>query len=282
MLNPKSYHRPTTLSEAAQLLHQSDSIALSGGALLLGTLDLPYAHVIDLQSVSELRGIDHIETGFRISGGITLNEIAALPGLHAVFRRALTRCIPLNIRNGTSLHDSLMLPESAMLAEWWAALAALDAQTHWHTAHGERVSYSIAELLAHWEEGGGTPGILTQIDLVMAKGYRHALGAAEVARTPADEPIVNAAVYVRLDAEATVDQLFGTLCGASSAPIALVTLPIDPHQPIADVKIEGLLAALPGQLSPQSDWRASADYRREMAVVCVRRALDECIGQFVE
>jgi carbon-monoxide dehydrogenase medium subunit len=281
MFNPQTYHRPTTLPEAAQLLRQADSIALSGGALLLGSLDLPYAHIVDLQALGELRGIDHAETGFRIGGGVTLSEIAALPGLHPVFRRALTRCIPLNIRNATSLHDSLTLPDSAMLAEWWAALAALDAQTHWHTAHEKRVSYSIAELLAHWEEGGGTPGILTQVDLMMAKGYRHALGAAHVSRTPADEPIVAAAVYVRLDAESTVDQLFGAVYGASNAPIALVTLPVEPHQPIADVRIDGLLTALPDQLSPQDDWRASADYRREMAVVCVRRALEECMSQFV-
>lgn len=279
MINPKTYHRPTTLAEAAQLLRQSDSIALAGGTLLLGRLDLPYAHIVDLQALGELRGIDHAESGFRLGGGVTLGEIAMLPGLHPVFQRALTRCVPLNIRNGTSLHDSLLLPESAILAEWWAALAALDAQTHWHTAHGERVSFSIAELLAHWEEGGGTPGILTQVDLIMAKEYRHALGAADVSRTPADEPIVAAAVYMRLDAEATVDQLYGAVYGASNAPIALVTLPVDPHQPIADVRIDALLATLPDQLSPEDDWRASADYRREMAVVCVRRALEECLAQ---
>ncbi len=279
MTNPKTYHRPTTLPEAAQLLMRADAVAISGGALLLSGIDLPYAQVIDLQALTELRGIDHVETGFRIGGGVTLSEIAALPGLHPVFRRALTRCIPLNIRNGTSLHDSLMLPDSAMLAEWWAALAALDAQTHWYTYNNQRVSFGIGELLSHWEEGGGTPGVLMQIDLMMAKGYRHALGATYVARTPADEPIVNAAIYLRLDAESTIDQLFAAVCGASSAPITLVTLPVDPFQHISKVDLSTLAASLPAQLEPVGDWRASADYRREMAVVCVRRALEECMEQ---
>lgn len=279
MTNPTTYHRPSTLAEAAQALAAPDSIALSGGALLLGSLDLPYAQIVDLQGITELRGIDLIETGCRIGGAVTLQEIAQLSGLDPVFQRALTRCIPLNIRCGTSLHDTLMLPESVMLREWWAALAALDARTHWQTSHNERVSFGITELMAHWEEGGGTPGILVQMDLVMEKGYRHALGASHVARTPADEPLVNAAVYMRLDAEATVDQLFGAVCGASSAPVTLVTLPIEPHLPIADIDVAALTASLEEQFDAQDDWLASAIYRRAMATVCVRRALHACMAQ---
>jgi CO/xanthine dehydrogenase FAD-binding subunit len=276
MTNPKTYQRPTTLHEAAQMLRQSDTIALCGGALLLGSLDLPYAHIIDLQAVPELQGVEQSQSGFRFGGGVMLNDVMAQHALHPVFLRALSRAIPLNIRNGTSLHDALTLPESVMLCEWWAALAALDAGTHWLTAQGERLSFTISELLAHWEEGGGNPGILTQLDIAMATGYRHALGAAHVSRTPSDEPIVNAAVYVRLDTEATVDQLFGAVCGASSAPVALITLPIEPHQPFAEIEIAAVVDGVSAQLEPIGDWRGSADYRREMAALCVRRALEEC------
>lgn len=277
MTNPKTYHRPKTLIDASRLTTQPGSIAITGGALTLSTLDIPFETVVDLQDIASLREISAEENGFIVGGGVTLGALVEQPGLDPVIRRALTRAIPLNVRNGLSIAESIHQLDTPMLREWLALLTALDVGTHWLTSQAVPVTYSMSELLAHLEAGGTLHSILQRLDLIAYRGHRQALGAAYVARTPSDIAIVNAAVYLRLDAEQTIDIAFAAVCGASPAPVSLISLAIDPSVPFSAIDSQAAVAMVDGYLDPVGDWHGSADYRREMAVVCVRRALEESL-----
>ncbi|MCC6612975.1 MAG: FAD binding domain-containing protein [Anaerolineae bacterium] len=277
MANPHTYLRPTTFEELLDFIRQPGSLVLAGGAVTLGALDVPYKTIIDLQGIPELHEVEIVAEGYRIGCAVTLSEVVTLPGMHPRLREAITRAIPLNIRNNLSVMESMMYPALPLVAEWLAALAALDAGTHWLTPQGERRSFRMSELLMHEEAGGGLPGALLQLDLRQPAPGNQALGTAHVARTPADEPLVNAAAYVVVDDDARVEVCRVAVGGVDYLGVVLVDLPSLIGQPFDQPNIASAVKHVALQIDPVDDWRASADYRREMARVCVQRALLACI-----
>ncbi|MCA9903675.1 MAG: FAD binding domain-containing protein [Anaerolineae bacterium] len=280
MANPQTYLRPSTFDELLAVIGQPGSLVLAGGGLMLGKLDVPYHTIIDLQGIAELQETEATTQGFRIGSAVTLSEVAALPNLHPAVHEAITRVIPLNVRNNLSVMESFMHPDHPMLSEWLAALVALDAGTHWLTPQRERQSFRMAELLMHEEAGSGLPGTLLQLDLRQPATGNEALGAAHVARTPADEPLVNATAYVVVDDDARVELCRVAVGGVDYTGIVLVDLPSLAGQPFDAPNIASAVKHVAVQIDPVADWRASADYRREMARICVQRALEVCLEQF--
>ncbi len=275
MANPKTYLRPTTLDQASELAQKPGSLLLAGGALALGTLDLPYSTVIDLQAIPELNRLDMDEGGVTLGSAVKLEQLLGWEELPDVFRRALTRAIPANIRTNLSILESLRERQHPMLREWLAAITAHDIGIEW-LKEGQLDWESIAGLLVHADEFDQL--FITSID-IPAVPQRQALGAAFVARTPADVPIVNAAVYVYLNEENTVESMFGALCGATAEPVLGFTLETLIGSPLDAANIASAVKAIAPLVDPVGDYLGSAEYRREMARVCVERALTECLEQ---
>lgn len=275
MANPKTYLRPTTLDQAAELARQPDSLLLAGGALALGALDLPYATVIDLQAVPELCRADMDAGGATLGAAVTLNRLLEWGDLPDVFQRALTRALPANARNNLSVLESLRQRNHPLLREWLAAITAHDIGVEW-LQNDQREWESISGLLSHPDEFGTL--FITAID-IPAVPERQALGSAFVARTPADAPIVNAAVYIYLNENGAVESMFGAVCGASADAVLAFTLDSLLGNPLDAANIASAVKTVPTLVDPVGDYLGSAEYRREMARVCVERALTECLEQ---
>src|SRR5690606_6043458 len=118
---PTNYYRPATRDEALALVGEPDAIAVAGGALLFSRLELPYTTVIDLQDVPELNEIAADEHGVTIGAAVRLQDVVESDDVPAFLKRSLTRALPLNIRNGASVGESLMLDQPPR--EWLAAPA---------------------------------------------------------------------------------------------------------------------------------------------------------------
>lgn len=276
MLNPKYYFRPTRLQEALDLAAQPGSIALAGGNATLGSLELPFETFVDLQTIPELKQAQQQDNGwYDIGAGCTLQQAAGLSGLPDVFRRALTRAIPLNQRSGTSVGESLL--QAVRFPEWAAALVAHDIAIHHLLPDGEAVTFAASEAIAQPSDHDLRRGVLTGISIPPLESS-DALGAAYVARTPADQPIVNAAVFVRLDVNGRVETIFSALSGVSESPVTVVSLALA-EQPLNEGTINQAVDAI-SDLSPVGDSSGSAEYRAEMARVLLRRALLECWTRF--
>jgi len=276
MATPSKYHRPTTLDEAFDLSLEAGSVIIAGGALTLDQLDIAAQTVIDVQAVPELNRLDVDEEGATIGAAVKLEQLLTWDHLPEVFRRALTRALPLNQRNNISILESLHQRSHPFLREWLAAITAHDIGVEW-LKDGQRDWESIAGLLVHADEFDHL--FITSID-IPAVPQRQALGSAFVARTPADVPIVNAAVYVYLNEENTVESMFGALCGVSTDPVLAFTLETLIGNPLDAANIASAVKAVATLVDPVSDYLGSAEYRREMARVCVERALTECLEQF--
>lgn len=275
MANPKQYHRPTTLEQALELARQSDTLLLAGGALVLGTLDLAQSSVIDLQAIPELHRFDADEGGITVGAGVTFAQLLEWEQLPDVFRRAIIRAIPLNVRSNLSILESLRERQHPMLREWLAAITAHDIGVEW-VQNDQRDWESIAGLLVHPAEFDTL--FITAVD-IPAVPPRQALGSAFVARTPADVPIVNAAVYLYLNDAGNVESMFGAVCGASADPVRAFTLDTLIGSPLDAPNIASAVKAIAALVDPVGDYLGSTEYRREMARVCIERALTECLAQ---
>jgi carbon-monoxide dehydrogenase medium subunit len=108
-----------------------------------------------------------------------------------------------------------------------------------------------------------------------------AWGESRVTRTPADAPIVGAIAVVDLDdsrgARAVVRQARLALTGAWGDPARLVeSAGLLVGDALSAARIQQVAAAVEQEVAPRDDFYGSADYRRAMAAVLTRRALEDC------
>jgi len=112
-------------------------------------------------------------------------------------------------------------------------------------------------------------------------GSQHRWGVACVARTPADEPIVSTVAVVGMDgdivhyARVALTGVWSSPVRLARAPDSLVGAPLDPPCILA------VANAVESEVAPEGDFLGSEDYRRAMAGVLTRRALEQCLRQEV-
>jgi CO/xanthine dehydrogenase FAD-binding subunit len=285
MVNPKHYYRPKTLAEALERAAQLGSIALAGGALAFQGLTLSYETVVDLQDIEEINTIEVRDDGLHIGGAVLLQTVIESPHVSEALKWALKRTVPPNICNNTSVGETLMVTDSAALPlrEWLAALCVLGATIE-YAGHAESGQYSLwSESLSefvHMIHGHHHPfeGVICRLQISNLP-ERAAIGTAYVSRTPADAPIVNAAAIIHLSEDGHIINADAAVCGASKLPILLLDLKSLNGKPLNESSIADAVKSIPVQVNPEGDYLGSADYRREMARVCVRRALEMCMQQ---
>jgi aerobic carbon-monoxide dehydrogenase medium subunit len=276
MAYPVTYDRPRTLDEAVRAALEPGSIALAGGAMTFTGVLLPYKRVVDLQNIAELKTITSGTNHVQLGSAASLQAVFNTPGLPPALKRALTRSLNPNLRAGTSVGESLITPQPPR--EWLAALIAVGADIT-HRPGAESRQEPLEDFLhGLWQSSEPYRGVVVSLDVPLP-GERSALGADFVARTPADHPIVNAAVCVNLGDDGLVSAAMAALGGASAAPVIGLELPNLVGTRLNEDTIEHVVKPIPSLVDPLADYKGSADYRREMVRVCVRRALLDCLGQ---
>jgi len=273
MTAPTQYYRPRSLTEALALAAQPGTLAMAGGALTFGHLLLPYETVVDLQDVPELNTVTADDAGLRIGAALPLSAVLDQPGLPDALKESLTRVLSPNVLNGASVGESLRSRTNLLLREWLAALVALGAAVetvdpNGGSLHRERRLLLTADQRIEHE-------VITAL-LLPPPGPRMALGASQVARAPADAPIVNAAACVRFDEAGKVASAMAALGGVSPAPVDGFVLGSLSGWPLNHETAQAAAEQIAAHLTPPDDYLGSADYRKAMAAVCLTRALEAC------
>jgi CO/xanthine dehydrogenase FAD-binding subunit len=248
LLNLREYHRPATIAEAVQLLHQGAgrTAALAGGTDLVGRSDASIEAVVDLRHLPLTDLTPDANGALRIGAMVTLQHIATAPTIQSlagrILCRAAERAAPATIRAAATLGGTLASHKGG--DEVPTVLLALGAVVCLETAAGPW-ELPVADFLNQREavlEGA----LITAVRLPNLAGARG--GFALVSRTPADRAIVCAAAVVTTD-DSTV-----AIGGMTAHPRLL-----------GDIARWEVL----------SDHRGSSEYRRWVAPVLVRRALNE-------
>jgi CO/xanthine dehydrogenase FAD-binding subunit len=264
--------RPTSLDAALDALRRGGEGArpIGGGIDLVRFTPPGVTTLVDLTGLA-LDAIDVSAEGVRIGATTTLAALEREPALatyaDGVLRSALGEVGSRQLRNLATIGGALVgaHPWSDVVT----TLLALDATVSLND--GERRAIGLAELAAARGTTGG--GIVTEVHLPPERGAVRA-AFVKFARTAFDVGMLNVCVAAELDDQrcrrATV-VVGGTpwlATALSHAGSALQGAKLD-HETIAAV---AEVAASEARLG--DDRRASADYRRTLVEVGVRRALE--------
>lgn len=187
-------------------------------------------------------------------------------------RRGLKDAHSWQIRNEMTVDRTLRA--SHLMPQWVAALLALGAAV---TVEGRD---GLAEISLDALVRGEAKGEIGALHIPVAAATGR-WGEAHVARTPADEPVVAAFAVVEMRGD-TVHAARVALTGVWSRAVRLAQAPgALVGGMLTAGRIGEVVASIENEVEPQGDYRGSAAYRRAMAGVSTRRALEACMRREV-
>jgi CO/xanthine dehydrogenase FAD-binding subunit len=177
------YHRPRTLEETLALLARPDlpTLPLGGGTVLSRPSAKPYA-VVDLQALG-LNSIENQGNVLTIGATVTLQSLLDCEYIQPALKDAIRHETSYNLRQVGTVAGTLVASKGN--STFTTTLMALDAKLIW--APGEK-EISLGDYMAlreNWTEGKLLLSIMIPLNVE--------LRFEEVARTPADQPILCAA-----------------------------------------------------------------------------------------
>jgi CO/xanthine dehydrogenase FAD-binding subunit len=270
------HHAPVELAEAVVLLdtHAERAAVLGGGTMLVprmtrGELDLD--HVIDLRRLG--LGTTTVTDGrVHLGARVTYADILAAPAFPGTAR--LLQRVAGGITGGPQIRCQGTICGSAAYAnpstEVPAALVALDATMHLHGPGGACAVRAAAFFLDAYKVDLRRGELLTGVT-VPAQAVR--LGYCKLKLAEGSWPVATAAAVLP-PAGAGYSGAVVTLGAISTRPIKLGLAPIldDAGRLPSDADVDDWVAAQIGE--PWEDELAPGDYRRMVAGVVLRRALD--------
>jgi aerobic carbon-monoxide dehydrogenase medium subunit len=276
---PFQYHRPQTREELGALLARLDNAKiLAGGQSLMPMMNLRVIapdHLIDINRVANLAGIREIVDGIEIGAMTRQADVLASSLVKSrlpLLTRALEHVGHIQTRaRGTIGGSCCHLDPSA---EQPAMCAALDAEFVVVGPGGRRV-IPVSE----WFEGLLQSALGEQefLEAIRFKPWAdgHGYGFAEYARRHGDFAIAGAAALLEAGIDGRITRAALLSFGVEAAPKRLSeaerTL-IGQHVDSLDIKP---VAAAASALDAMEDVHVTADYRRHLAGVLIRRALNE-------
>lgn len=278
---PFEYHRPSSLEEAVQLLSSLDEAkVLAGGQSLIPLLKFRFAapaHLVDVNRVPGLDGIKEEGSVLRIGALVRHNQIASsdlVSARYPVLAAAAPQIADPIVRNLGTVGGSLAHADPA--GDWGAVMLAVGASVVARSARGER-EIPIADFLQDiFTTALSSDEILTEVR-VPAPAPRAGGAYLKLERKVGDFATVAAAVHVSMDD--------GTIGRAGIGLTAVANKNIEPAEAesaLAGKEPNEELFAEAGRLaaaasSPVADVRGSADYKRHVVDVFVRRGLARAI-----
>ena len=281
-----SYHRPTTVAEAAQLLGElgEDSALLAGGTSVMTMAKLGLAepeHVIALSGVRELHGMQgSAADGLTLGAMATLRDLETSPLVRSLapgLTEAAGHVATVRIRNQATVGGNLVhadpnqdLPPMLMVHD---AVAVVSGP-------GGSREVPVSDLFVSFLESVvGAHEILSAVRVPpvadgMRTGYLKFLP-----RTRDDYPTIAVAAGVRVvdgrieDARIAVAGGGATTLRCRAAEAALRGAGTDAQD------LQAAAAVIPDELDPISDGRGSGRYKSAMARVCAQRLLQRLVSE---
>ncbi len=274
------YHAPKTLEEALRLLerHGDEAKLLAGGHSLLPLMKLRLALPRFVIDIGKLRGMSYVreEEGMIAIGALTTHAEVAASELLArkcpLLSETAAEIGDVQVRNRGTIGGSLAHADPA--ADYPASILALDADVVAATSGGTRTiaakEFFVDMLTTQLRHGE----ILTQVRVPIQKG-RAGASYKKLYQPASGFAIVGVAARLSLNANGKIESASIGVTGlgakayrAEAAEKALVGKRAGQNEIAHAAKLT------PRGVEPLDDLHASADYRREMAVVFTRRALE--------
>lgn len=270
------YHRPTSLAEALQLLAKnSDAKILAGGQSLIPLMKFRLAqpaHVVDLARVRELSGVRE-ENGTVIIGSMTTHHEIESSDKCPLLAQAAAQIGDVQVRNLGTIGGSAAHADPA--ADYPAAFLALDAEFVVAGPNGQRTIKAadfFTDMLTTALQSGE---ILTAIRVAptMSSGASY----QKFAQKASGFAICGvAAILAQQNGKASrvrigITGVAPKAYRATAVERALNGKPLNPDT------IAAAAAKAADGIEPLNDIHASGDFRKELARVYTRRALEAAL-----
>jgi len=281
---PFAYHRPATLDEALALLaeHGGEAKPLAGGQSLIPAMNFRLARpavLVDLNRVAELGYVRAGRDGLQI-GAMTrqraVERSEAVRSAAPLLAEAMPFIAHPQIRNRGTVGGSLAHADPA--AELPAVMLALEARFRARGPQGERWIPAGEFFTGILETALGPDELLLEV-VVPKSPARTGYAFAELARRRGDYALVGVAARVTLDRRGRCQAARITLFSVGDGPVLATAAAamLDGQEPSPEAMRAAADAAAQRDIDPPSDIHASAAYRRRLAAVLTRRALQRAV-----
>jgi carbon-monoxide dehydrogenase medium subunit len=278
---PFEYHRPSSLDEAVQLLSTlEEAKVLAGGQSLIPLLKFRFAapaHLIDVNRIPGLDGIAEDGGVLRIGALVRHNQMAAsdlISARYPTLAAAAPQIADPIVRNLGTVGGSLAHADPA--GDWGAVMLAVGASVVARSERGDR-EIPIGDFLQDiFTTALTTDEMITEIR-VPAPGARTGGDYVKLERKVGDFATVAAAVFVSMD-DGTIGRAGIGLTAVGTKNVQ----PVEAESALAGKEPNEELFAEAGRLAaaaanPVADIRGSAEYKRHVVEVFVRRGLARAV-----
>ena len=269
------YVAPDTLQDAIAALARGgeDAKLLAGGHSLLPLMKLRLAApslLVDLRRVPGLAGIDRQNGGWRIGALTPHAELERTAELGVIARAAGTIADP-QVRNRGTIGGSLAHGDPA--SDLPAVMLITEASVVLQGAGGQR-SVTAAELFRNYMETAvGAEEVMTEVRVPALEGWGWAY--QKFNRRSEDWAMVAVSAVVKQTDGVCEDVRVG-LTNMGSVPLrASAVEEALRGQPLSAESVAGAAEQAAEGTDPPADLNASADYKRHLARVLCRRALEQ-------
>ncbi len=279
---PFSYHCPSSIDELCALVAKLENAKLlAGGQSLVPMLNMRYVmpdHVVDLNEISELAGID--DAGERIRIGAmtrqkTLMGSAPLAEHFPLLAEALALVGHFQTRNRGTIGGSLCHLDPS--AELPCVAAAVDATMVVRGPAGERRVAMADWSLAYMTPDLGPDDILIAVEFPKAAAL-DGQAYLEFARRHGDFAIVGVAALVSLE-DGKIGRASLAVAGAGAKPLRLQDIEAALAGEAPTPETLAAAAADAAGIEAVDDAYVSAAYRRRLTRVLVERALHKAVDR---
>lgn len=281
------YYAPTTIDEALSHLADFgyDAKVLAGGQSLIPMMNFRLAQptvIIDLNNIPELTFIRPAEDGGLRLGAMTRHATVERDPLVAertpLIHETMPKIATMQIRSRGTFGGSIAHADPS--AELTAVSVALDGRFRLRSHKGERWVPANEFFV------GMFTTLLEPEELLVEAAFsplppRSGWALVEVARRPHDFALVGITAVVTLDKRGRCQQ-------ARLVFLSVGDGPVEAHQAAEMLRGQTLTPeairlaakkAATSDIDPGSDIHASAEYRRHLAEVIARRALEEALDK---
>jgi CO/xanthine dehydrogenase FAD-binding subunit len=278
------YFTPATVTEAVALLSQyaGQARVIAGGTDLLVDMraagDKPYQALIDITHIEDLSSINQAGNQIVIGAGVTHAQIVKSALLTAKATCLVESCGVVGgpqVRNVATLGGNVV--HALPAGDGTVSLVTLDAEAE-IIHQGERRWVPILDMYC----GPGQSLLDSHQDLLLRLRFQrsHEREASAFKRIMRPQgvalPILGCAVWVRLDATLTAYEAV-RLCISPAGPVPRRVGEVEAAlagQPANEEALQRAIDIAQQSLSLRtSKYRATAEYRREMVAVLLRRTL---------
>lgn len=281
---PFEYFAPTTIPEALDLLNQHgyDAKVLAGGQSLVPMMNFRLvqpAVIVDINNIPELSFIKPHGEGVRL-GATTLHAQVERSDLirekSPLIHETMPQIATVQIRNRGTIGGSLAHADPS--AELVVVSTTLQAKFKLQSVKGERTvpasEYFLGLLMTVMEP----EEMLVEIEIPPFAPHS-GWSLKEVARRPHDFALVGVAAVLTLDNKNRCSDARLVYLSAGDGPIKAEEASgmLIGEEITADLIEAAAEKAATDEIDPGSDIHATADFRRHLANVLTRRALEEAL-----